>query len=345
MSHAEDAFDLIPASIPLPRLYATEKIPIGEKIVHIKLFTPDSSWTWLLVEYDPAEDEAFGYSYDAKYPDGAEWGYISIAELRTIRGPMKLKVERDVWFAPQPFAAAARREFGIGKSDSEPVAEAPAPEPPPARPAAVMTGPEKWIEHSMCGNIQTTSTKNRWSADITAFAVAGGDLMAVSMVGAATALDAIRANATMGKPLTIVLKGSINGASQYPAATKDNRFALFKTRLPLIRRDHYILLNRLLLEPQLDEDQVYVMGHHGERECDIVGRGLRQYVPVAVLPQWYDWLYRENQKLGAMARVRQLSGIGFRIYAIPLKHCNWAELVKMGLQTNALTFEVQHGTR
>ena len=34
----------------LPPLYATEKIATKDKIVKIKFFTPDSSWSWYAVE-------------------------------------------------------------------------------------------------------------------------------------------------------------------------------------------------------------------------------------------------------------------------------------------------------
>jgi len=337
----DNAYDLTPAWLPLPKLYATEKIPAPEKIVHIKLFTPDSSWTWLLVEYKPEEDLAFGYACDAGYPDGAEWGYISIAELRTLRGKLGLRVERDIWFKPQTFAEAARKELD-GNSKPEAVEPEAAVVPPPV----IVTRQEQWIQHTLSGTLRTNAQKNQWSADLTAYALNGGDLMAASMVGSGTELDGIRGNVTMGKALTIILKGSHDGASQYSVSTKDNRYTLFKTRLHRIRKDHYILLNNLLTQPQLDEETVYVMGHFGERESDMIGRGLRQYVPVAVLPGWYAWLVEENKKLTSyLARIRQLTGQGFRIYSIPLKACNWAELVKMGLETQAIAFEVPHGSR
>jgi len=68
-----------------------------EAIAHVKLFTPDSSWTWYLTEYDPKTGEAFGLV------DGLEeeLGYISIPELMTVRGKMGLPVERDRGWAPR----------------------------------------------------------------------------------------------------------------------------------------------------------------------------------------------------------------------------------------------------
>ena len=78
----------------IPGLYSTELVPVAEKIVHVKFFTPDSSWTWYAVEYDPEEEIFFGYV------DGhdTEWGYFSLAELEVRRGPLGLHIERDRYF-------------------------------------------------------------------------------------------------------------------------------------------------------------------------------------------------------------------------------------------------------
>ena len=48
---------LLPKEIEktLPLLYATKKIATGEKIIKIKFFTPDSSWSWYIVEWDKEE--------------------------------------------------------------------------------------------------------------------------------------------------------------------------------------------------------------------------------------------------------------------------------------------------
>ena len=93
----DDAHDLIPAEIAadIPKLYATEKEE--DPVALVKLFTPDSSWTWYLTEYDPKRKLAFGLT------DGheRELGYVSIEELEEITGPMGLKVERDVHWEPR----------------------------------------------------------------------------------------------------------------------------------------------------------------------------------------------------------------------------------------------------
>lgn len=79
----------------LSKLYATETIPLEEKTAVCKFFTPDSSWTWYAVEFD-GDDKFFGWVHGHE----REWGYFSLKELESVRGPMGLAVERDKWFKP-----------------------------------------------------------------------------------------------------------------------------------------------------------------------------------------------------------------------------------------------------
>lgn len=82
----------------IPPLYAQEQVK--DPIVWAKFFTPDSSWTWYVTEYNPEDRLCFGLV------DGweQEMGYFSVAELESVRGPMGLKVERDLYFRPCPLS-------------------------------------------------------------------------------------------------------------------------------------------------------------------------------------------------------------------------------------------------
>ena len=102
------AYDLVPTNNPIPSIRAQEDAE--DPIVHIKLFTPCSSWTWLLTEYDPEEQLAFGFCYDASYPEGAELGYVSLAELKSVMLRGIPAVERDLHFQPAPLSVAKKRE-------------------------------------------------------------------------------------------------------------------------------------------------------------------------------------------------------------------------------------------
>jgi hypothetical protein len=65
----------------------------------VKLFTPDADCVWLLTELDPDEpDIAFGLcDLGMGYP---ELGSVSIAELESVRGALRLPIERDEHFIP-----------------------------------------------------------------------------------------------------------------------------------------------------------------------------------------------------------------------------------------------------
>ena len=71
----------------------------------IKLFTPDAQCTWLLTELD-ADGLAFGLcDLGLGCP---ELGYVSLVELRTVRGNLGLPIERDLQFeADKPISAYA----------------------------------------------------------------------------------------------------------------------------------------------------------------------------------------------------------------------------------------------
>ncbi len=77
----------------------------------VKLFTPDAQCTWLLSEIDPENpDIAFGLC-DMGH-GSPELGYVSIAELKALRGGLGLPVERDRCFTAdktlESYADAAR---------------------------------------------------------------------------------------------------------------------------------------------------------------------------------------------------------------------------------------------
>jgi hypothetical protein len=55
----------------------------------LKLFMPDSGWTWLLTEIDPSNhDLAFGLTCNGY--DDPKYGYVSISELRSVRSRLGL---------------------------------------------------------------------------------------------------------------------------------------------------------------------------------------------------------------------------------------------------------------
>lgn len=68
--------------------------PLATIPVPLKIFTPDSNWTWYAWEYDSETRTCSGLVSRLE----AEFGYFSLAELEDIRGPLGLPVERDQHF-------------------------------------------------------------------------------------------------------------------------------------------------------------------------------------------------------------------------------------------------------
>lgn len=81
----------------------------------VKLFTPDAGATWLLTELDPDDpDRAFGLC-DLGL-GSPELGYVSLAEIASVRGRLGLPVERDRWFAPtEPLSVHLQRARQWGR--------------------------------------------------------------------------------------------------------------------------------------------------------------------------------------------------------------------------------------
>ena len=85
----------------LPKLYEQENE--ADAMVHFKLFTPWTGWTWYITEGEQRGDDFLMFGL----VDGQEQelGYVSLNELLAIRGPAGLKIERDLHFAPRRLSA------------------------------------------------------------------------------------------------------------------------------------------------------------------------------------------------------------------------------------------------
>lgn len=66
----------------------------------VRLFTADAHATWLLTELDPEDgDTAYGLcDVGIGMP---ELGNVRISDLASIVGPLKLRIERDLYFVAQ----------------------------------------------------------------------------------------------------------------------------------------------------------------------------------------------------------------------------------------------------
>ena len=78
----------------LPPLYSTENIK--DPLIQCKFFTPDSSWSWYVLEFDKTNEIFFGYVCGLE----RELGYFSLQELESVKGQLGLGIERDISFEP-----------------------------------------------------------------------------------------------------------------------------------------------------------------------------------------------------------------------------------------------------
>ena len=89
----------------LPPLYSQDGK--GSKAVaYVKYFCPSSSWSWYGAEFD-GEDTFFGL-VDGHFK---EFGYFSLSELESVRGPMGLPIERDLYWKPKTLQEIAPEMF------------------------------------------------------------------------------------------------------------------------------------------------------------------------------------------------------------------------------------------
>jgi len=89
----------------IPDLYDTEEQT--DPLCYVKLFTPDSNWTWYIIEFSKADrDTCYGYVQGLE----GELGYFSLSELEKVHGALGLAIERDLSFTPIPFTTIKKSE-------------------------------------------------------------------------------------------------------------------------------------------------------------------------------------------------------------------------------------------
>jgi hypothetical protein len=96
----------------IPPLYSTENTPLEEKKIAVKFFDPCGSWTWYAVEASAVTPEG-EYKKLTECPENEredviffglvdgfekEWGNFSLNELKSVKGPLGLGIERDLYF-------------------------------------------------------------------------------------------------------------------------------------------------------------------------------------------------------------------------------------------------------
>ena len=88
----------------IPNLYQTEHLQ--DPICHIKLFTPDSNWSWFIIEHSKTDNKTC-YGYVIGFEN--ELGYFNLEELQGLRGNLGLPVEIDTAFKPTPLSVVIQK--------------------------------------------------------------------------------------------------------------------------------------------------------------------------------------------------------------------------------------------
>lgn len=101
--------ELIPKELleAIPKLYETEDVV--NPTCHIKLFTPDAQWTWYIIEISIDENLCYGYVQGLDN----ELGYFNLDEIKQVKGPLGLKVERDLSFTPKPLSEIRKGNYDV----------------------------------------------------------------------------------------------------------------------------------------------------------------------------------------------------------------------------------------
>lgn len=79
----------------IPALYSTDGQK-GDRPVVCKFFTPDSNWSWMVLEGEKQENGDW-YFFGLVEGFETELGYFSLNELKAAKGPLGLPVERDLY--------------------------------------------------------------------------------------------------------------------------------------------------------------------------------------------------------------------------------------------------------
>ena len=87
----------------LPPLYSGEEQGL-DAIAQVKFFSPDAQWTWFAVSASQDPDTGDVQFFGLVHGFERELGYFWLSELESVRGPLGLPVERDLYWTPVPLA-------------------------------------------------------------------------------------------------------------------------------------------------------------------------------------------------------------------------------------------------
>ena len=90
-----------------PPIYSNEEKDPKDVLIIAKFFCPWNIWTWYATEFDLQTGQFFGFVRGLD----DELGYFSLEELESIRGPVGLTIERDLYFGVHTLAEAMEKRI------------------------------------------------------------------------------------------------------------------------------------------------------------------------------------------------------------------------------------------
>ena len=81
----------------IPKLYATEEVKAADKIIFLHFFI--GGCDWYVAEFD-GEDTFFGYAILNSDTEMAEWGYVNLSELKSLK-VHGIEIDRELNWTPK----------------------------------------------------------------------------------------------------------------------------------------------------------------------------------------------------------------------------------------------------
>lgn len=81
----------------LPKLYSQEKE--SDPMVYVKFFVPFGAGTWYITEGEEQKGDFIMFGWGGAQVE-REMGHVSLNEMKSLRGPFGLSIERDKYFTP-----------------------------------------------------------------------------------------------------------------------------------------------------------------------------------------------------------------------------------------------------
>lgn len=81
-----------------------------DPLIIAKFFNPTGAGTWYATEFNPKDKMFFGY-VSIFGDENDEWGYFSLTELESLKGPYGLGIERDLYFSPKKASQIIKKVY------------------------------------------------------------------------------------------------------------------------------------------------------------------------------------------------------------------------------------------